>query len=254
MLQRLSEVFDWLAPLIIATISLVFGYFGLRAGAHPPSEKQQKTYEKAFYILGAIVLVFTAYQIYRSQSDQRTLSSKVDDIKTGVSGLSTQLKEIGPSANGFLQVTHFNAPYDEPQLVPGKRFMMNLAFGNRGTAPVHNANQFSALLLVNGANGNWVAVSRTAKNWFTNQLSKQTWSTGSEVGVDIALWQTVSTGVLSREELQNIQTGRSALCLLGYARWRDTTGASRDVQSCMILVSPPTLPMKRDNLAWRDCY
>jgi hypothetical protein len=152
------------------------------------------------------VIGLTFYQWYRNQSAQSVLLSDVGTIKAGVVSIDTQLRHVNSSPGGFLQLTQFNAPHDVPQLVLGKPFMMNMAFGNKGTAPVHNAVQFTAVLLVNDVHNNHAAAGRAARRWFATQLAKHTWPAGVDVGVGIELWQTAATGLLGRQDLENIQS------------------------------------------------
>lgn len=254
MWQRLWSVLDWFAPVIMAIGAFRTAYLGVHVSFHPPGAAKQRRYKYEFITWGVAVIGLTLYQFYRNQSSQSALLSDVGSIKVGVSSIDTQLKQIGPSrsAGGFLQLVQFNASEDEPQFVVGKPFVMNIAFGNKGTEPVYHAVQFSSIVFASGP-GSTMAAGRAAKEWFASQLAHQQWSPGVEVGVGIAMWQTAATGTLDRAQIDQIRTGQLQVCLLGYARWRDKTGSERDVQSCFVLQKPLVIPAKRDDLIWQYC-
>ena len=158
-----------------------------------------------------------------------------------------EIKKIISTVAGFLKMEL--ETLTKPIFAAGQPIFMNVHFANRGNSYVHNASEFSDIVIVQVSNFKTVNVE--VKEYFEKKRANF-----ARIQADVApgegIWTTLDTKPLTPDELDRLVTGKYTMFQLSHAEWT-TNGKPDYLDRCLWLQAPLRADISEHELVWQRC-
>jgi len=156
--------------------------------------------------------------------------------------------------DGMLVVSENNA-LTHNIIAEGKSLWLNVIYRNSGTQPIHHEYNTQSLWVVDMSAAK---AEQTMRHRFTTErrtgykAAVEKWK-GGGVGVEAKVYQSVTSGPLTKSSVDGIMNGSVRLYVLAWATWKDSHNRTGEMEECHWLQTPSTPELTIANAVWHTC-